>query len=213
MPVVYLLRHGQASADAVDYDALSSTGREQSRILGVELLARQIKVAAVRSGTLNRQRDTAAEAVAAAGIDLAPVQDPRWNEYDHMELLQGHPLSRDGSVQQILDAALHRWTADPDATGAWTAFRDGALAALRETADGLGAGEAGLVFTSAGIIAAICASLIDPEGAGFVALNRMVVNASITKLVHGRGGTRLLTFNDHAHFESGDDRRALLTYR
>ena len=44
-----------------------------------------------------------------------------------------------------------------------------------------------------------------------VALNRVVVNASVTTLVVGGSGTSLLTFNDHAHF-TGDGRR-LLTYR
>jgi hypothetical protein len=41
-------------------------------------------------------------------------------------------------------------------------------------------------------------------------LARLVVNASITKVISGRMGTSLVTFNDHAHLES---ERALITYR
>ncbi len=36
------------------------------------------------------------------------------------------------------------------------------------------------------------------------------VNASITKVITGRTGRHLLTFNDHAHLESD---RSLITYR
>ncbi|MYS46652.1 histidine phosphatase family protein, partial [Streptomyces sp. SID5998] len=46
---------------------------------------------------------------------------------------------------------------------------------------------------------------------GVVALNRVTVNASVTTLVAGGSGTRLLTFNEHAHFAG--DRRHQLTYR
>jgi hypothetical protein len=42
------------------------------------------------------------------------------------------------------------------------------------------------------------------------ALARVVVNTSVTRLITGRTGTHLLTFNDHAHLE-GD--RSLITYR
>ncbi|MFE6461840.1 hypothetical protein ACFVP0_30845 [Streptomyces cinereoruber] len=44
-----------------------------------------------------------------------------------------------------------------------------------------------------------------------VALNRVVVNASVTTLVVGGSGTTLLTFNGHAHFVG--DRRRMVTYR
>ena len=40
MAVIYLVRHGQASWDADDYDVLSETGWEQSRLLGAALAAR-----------------------------------------------------------------------------------------------------------------------------------------------------------------------------
>jgi hypothetical protein len=41
-------------------------------------------------------------------------------------------------------------------------------------------------------------------------LARIIVNGSITKIISGRTGTNLLTFNDYAHLE-GD--RSLVTYR
>lgn len=212
MPAVHLLRHGQASAHAADYDVLSDLGREQARLLGGELRRRGGRATAVRSGTLVRQRDTAALACGEAAVAVAPVEDPRWNEYDHLALTDdasGDPAD----FQRRLDSGLARWVADPGS--GWPAFRDGARAALHDLAGGLGRGETGLAFTSGGVVSAICASLLDPDGGGagaFVALNRIVVNASVTTVVIGRRGAHLLSFNDHAHFRGGDGTR-LVTFR
>ena len=42
-------------------------------------------------------------------------------------------------------------------------------------------------------------------------LNQMFVNCSVTKLVVGKGGVTLSSFNDHAALEDGT--RGLITYR
>ena len=41
-------------------------------------------------------------------------------------------------------------------------------------------------------------------------LSKVVVNSSVTKVVLGRRGTSLVSFNDHGHLEG---REGLLTYR
>ena len=64
---------------------------------------------------------------------------------------------------------------------------------------------------SAGVIGAACSTLLRAPDSGFVAMNRVVVNGSVSKLAHGRGGTQLLSFNDHAHLEHGGPE--LMTYR
>ncbi|GJF30979.1 fructose 2,6-bisphosphatase [Kitasatospora sp. NE20-6] len=208
MPTVHLLRHGQASAHAADYDVLSDLGREQARLLGGELHRRQGRVTAISTGTLVRQRDTAAIAAAAAGLALPAVKDRRWNEYDHLALLDG--VAHGPGFQERLDTALTRWAQDPD--GSWPEFRDGARAALDDLAGRLASGESGLVFTSGGVVAAICASLLGPGPGGFVALNRITVNASVTTVVVGRRGAHLLSFNDHAYLH-GRGRSDLVTFR
>ena len=139
--------------------------------------------------------------------------DRRWDEYDHLGLLQRYPASApsDGSsrsVQVLLDAALRSWVDDPD--GGWSAFAGGASAALESLVRDL-AGSDAVVFTSGGVVAALCAGLLGLGADGVVALNRVTVNGGITKLVVGRGGVSLVAFNDHAHFEG--TARELLTYR
>ena len=45
----------------------------------------------------------------------------------------------------------------------------------------------------------------------FAALNRTLINSSVTKLAIGSTGTNVVSFNDHSHLETVD--RALVTYR
>jgi broad specificity phosphatase PhoE len=214
VPTVYLVRHGQASFGAERYDVLSDVGRRQAAAVGAEVARRAPRDPVVACGTLQRQRDSAALLMGAAGIGGEPSVDPRWNEYDHLDLIRRYAgqdaAGRDSrAVQTMLDRALDGWiTGDP---GDWAAFAGGAMAALGELAAALGRGRDAIVVTSGGVVAAICGALLSAPPAGVVALNRVAVNGAITTLVVGRNGTSLLAFNDHAHFAG--DGRALLTYR
>ena len=205
MPVVLLVRHGQASWQAEDYDVLSELGHEQGRVVGAELLRRKLRAPVVVSGSLNRQRDTAA----AAGLEF--TVDACWDEYDHLKIVEDHgDASFDGSprsLQAMLDRALAEWiaTASPDG---WVAFHSRVHAGLTSLASGLESGQDAVVFTSGGVIAAITAQLLGAGPGAVVTLNRACINGSITKLALGRGGASLLTFNEHAHLEG-----ALVTYR
>lgn len=213
MPVVLLVRHGQASVDRDDYDELSDLGREQSRIVGTELRRRGLRDPLIVSGGLRRQRDTATEALGE------PEIDDRWDEYDHLRLLStysGDGLrvpdggGGPGNLQSLVDAALAAWIEDEEPDG-WLAFRQRAHGGLDHLAGTLRSGQDAVVFTSGGVIAALVARLLHAGDQSVVALNRVCVNGGITKLAVGSSGTSLIAFNDHAHFEA--DNRRLLTYR
>lgn len=112
-------------------------------------------------------------------------------------------------MQDLLDHALTAWMKDPQpGEAAWTAFAEGAHSALTDLPAVLGHGRDAAVFTSAGLFAAVCSALLSPPPEGMAALNRVAVNASVIILAVGGSGTRLLTFNEHAHF-AGDRRRML----
>jgi broad specificity phosphatase PhoE len=196
MPVIYLLRHGQASADGPDYDVLSPLGGRQAGAAGQELIRRGLRDPIVVSGTLNRQRDTAK----ALGLAAEMRIDPRWNEYDHLGLVIRYPTSAE-NIQGHLDHALATWIEDPN--GGWSDFQGGAVAALEEIRD-----RNAIVVTSGGVIAAVCGTLLGLPASGVVALNRVTVNAGLTTLIAGSTGISLLTFNDHAYLD-----RSLRTYR
>lgn len=206
MAVVLLVRHGQASFGADDYDVLSEVGHEQAAVVGRELVRRGLRDPLLVCGTLLRQRDT------ALGLGLGdPAVDGRWDEYDHLELLQRYaaepsPDATSRDVQVALDAALDAWVRDD--AGGWVSFSDGAAAAL---ADVVGEGRDAVVVSSGGIVAAVAARLLGGGADSVVALNRVSVNGGISKVVVGRSGASLVSYNEHAHFE-GPERR-LLTYR
>ena len=218
MGAIYLVRHGQASFGAEDYDALSPRGFAQSTVVGAELLRRNVSFSQVRSGTLARQRDTAATALKVFGTDVPVVEDPRWNEYDHVDIARHHaggaPQEDSRAYQGLLDAALTAWTSAGDGgpcAETWPAFLARCRGALEDLVAALGKGEHAVVFTSGGVIATICGLLLGTPEAGLLKLNRVTVNGGITKLVSGRGGVTLLSFNEHPHFEA--EAASLLTYR
>ena len=70
MPSILLIRHAQASFGSADYDVLSDRGHEQAAALVRGLEQRGIVPAQVVSGTLRRQRDTAAPCAAAHGLEV-----------------------------------------------------------------------------------------------------------------------------------------------
>lgn len=92
MSTLLLVRHGQASLGAADYDVLSPLGVVQAGRVGAHL-ARMIAVpTAIYHGPLVRQRDTATHLVAAARAAGAafpdPVLAPGLDEYPALAILQ-----------------------------------------------------------------------------------------------------------------------------
>ena len=228
MPSILLVRHAQASFGGENYDVLSDHGAVQVEALAADLRRRGVRIDEVVSGDLARQRDTAAPIARAAGCELAI--DARWNEYATADILTHHSDSdvreerggRDDTppvssreFQAILERALHGWIDAADGGPAdepWNAFAGRVEGALRDLAGRLESGRTALVCTSGGPLAAACVQLLALPPAAFVRFNRVTVNTGITKVVTGRGGTTLVSFNEHAHLEQ-DPERSLVTYR
>ncbi|WP_244317546.1 histidine phosphatase family protein [Streptomyces bauhiniae] len=156
MPLICLVRHGQASAGADDYDVLSEPGQVQAAAVGRELARRGLRDPYLVSGTLRRQRDTAQLIAEAAGFGQPLQQDARWNEYDHLDLIARYAPApgQTTSIQDLLDHALLAWMRDPAATDAdgetWAAFTGRATAGLAELSAALGRGRDAVVVTSGG---------------------------------------------------------------
>jgi len=221
MSVVLLVRHGQASWGAADYDLLSATGEEQSRILGAALAARGVVPDVVVRGAMRRHRQTAEGTLSAGGWDAEVVEDDGWDEFDHRQMLELHPagpgegeeLTRE-RFQEWFEQATLRWTGGAYAheyDESFAAFGSRVDAALRRTLERLGSGRTAVVFTSGGPVSWVAASLLSGGADLWTQLNPVTVNASVTKLVVGRRGCTLVSFNDHAHLEAPDG--GLVTYR
>ena len=230
MGVLLLVRHGQASLGAANYDQLSELGHRQARETGARLARADLVIDRVTCGALERQQDTAA-AVMAMMPDTAPGSGPdvddRLDEYDHVGVLAGlfgadtpavsaggaMPAGSNRMFQPALDEAIARWataesaTADTGYRESHGAFIDRVLAVM---GDLTGAPGCTLAVTSGGVIAVACAQVLGLPTDRWPMLARIIVNGSVTKIISGRTGTNLLTFNDYAHLE-GD--RSLVTYR
>ena len=88
MGTLYLVRHGQASFGAADYDNLSELGHRQSVRLGEYWRERGMHFDAVITGTLKRHRQTwegIAEGLGLQRDDVLPW--PGLNEYDSEALI------------------------------------------------------------------------------------------------------------------------------
>jgi broad specificity phosphatase PhoE len=210
MPVVYLVRHGQASYGAEDYDVLSPIGHEQSAVVGRELQRRGITSPQVVCGDLVRQRNTALGIIDSARFESTMTIDPRWNEFDHPDM----PLPTTGAgdssdFQRRLDTALESWVREDNLDG-WRGFQDRSFDALMDFAGTLTAGATGLAVTSGGVVSAIVSRIWGLDAQGTVRINRVVANTSLTSIVFGRQGMNLLSVNDHSHLQTN---RNLLTYR
>ncbi len=225
MPTVLLVRHGQASFGAADYDVLSEAGRRQAEIVAASLDERGYRPARLVSGTLRRQREPAAAFTARGAPELEV--EPRWDEFDPDDVLTHHSdtdlrLQAEGAgatltnrgFQAALEPALAEWVAHAERSPTaqtWPEFSGAGSAALADLAARLTRGETAVVVTSGGAIAAVVGTLLGAPAAVFAALNRVLVNASVTKLAIGSTGTNVVSFNDHSHLEAVD--RGLVTYR
>ncbi len=223
MGVLLLVRHGQASFGAEDYDVLSETGWAQGRLLGRYLSETGVRPTALVRGAMRRHAETMEAMVVGGGWEGPEVvEDADLDELDHLEVLARDPEAPDTELdrrafQLAFERATRRWSSgvhDHEYGESFADFLTRTSAGLGRAAALAGSGETVAVVTSGGVIGAIAARLVDPA-AGPASLariwerfNTVVVNTGVTRLVVGATGQRLLTFNEHPHL-AGDH----LTYR
>jgi broad specificity phosphatase PhoE len=219
MGMVLLVRHGQASFGAEDYDVLSEVGVAQSRLLGEWLAAHGVEPGAVLHGAMRRQRDTATAMTEAAGWSLTPGLDEGWNEFDHIGVISRSPelvaeLTDRRAFQRAFVEATARWSGgehDDEYDETWAAFVDRGRSALDRASGREGVT---VVVSSGGPIALSCAVLVDPEASAaelprlWNSFNTVSANTGVSRVLIGSTGRRLLTFNEHSHLT-----RDLVTYR
>jgi broad specificity phosphatase PhoE len=221
MSQILLVRHGQASWGSDDYDVLSPLGEKQSHVLGEALAARGIRPDLVVRGAMKRHRQTAERAAAGGGWTAEVVEDAAWNEFDHVQMLSMHPvaygegeeLSR-AEFQRWFEEATLRWTGgdyDEDYDESFTAFGERVDAALRRTAERLEPNQTAVVLTSGGPISWVATSLLGGSADLWTQLNPVTVNSSVSKVVVGRRGMTMVSFNEHSHLEAAGD--GFITYR
>ncbi|KRE95236.1 hypothetical protein ASG76_06095 [Nocardioides sp. Soil774] len=222
MSRILLVRHGQASFGAADYDNLSPTGHEQSRVLGAALAVRGLAPDVVVAGEMRRHAQTASGVLEGGGWSCEVSLDAGWNEFDHLQVLAVHdqPTTEEGesekaAFQRWFEEATLRWTSgdhDEAYDESFGAFTARVRSAFDRLVASLPARGTAVVLTSGGPIAWAVASLLaDGEDARtdlWLRLNPVSINTGTSTVVCGARGTTLVSFNAHDHLSPD-----LLTYR
>lgn len=227
MAIIYLIRHGQASFLKSNYDQLSETGVDQSGELGSALQQRKAMPSFLESGTMVRHQDTAKHCMQSYGKEFDLIKNDGWNEYNHREIiakhnpkfedfdeLKKHILSQEdpmAALQEILSQSIKEWMSDEhEYSTSWMNFQENVWSQLTRLAANLSKGEKAWVFTSGGPISVIVMKLLQLEEVQFPMLQDKLVNTSVTKILIGKSGLSLSTYNDYSHLEHNHQ---WITYR
>ena len=236
MGSIYLIRHGQASFGADDYDRLSPLGVRQAEIAGQHLAHLGLHLDRCLAGDLSRQQDTARHALAqlgAAGLPAPTVEtDAAFNEFDAFAILDAllpgllpdepealtamnNAAQNPAEFQRIFELIIERWisgTYDAPGLETWPGFVERVQGGLNRLLD-LAKGQQNIaVFTSAGTITALIHLLTQIPATDAFKLAWQIVNTSLSQLkFHGREVT-LASFNSHVHLQLLKT-PSLITYR
>lgn len=210
MASISLLRHGQASFGADNYDQLSPTGHRQALWLGQHLKDLNRDFDRIVTGTMVRHRETAEGVLSGLGASVDVESHAGLNEYDFQGLLNPYKAQypdhwlatgnagRDyyHNMKQALQCWMHG-IIDNDGQDTWPSFCERVLAGF-EFAYNSGAKRT-LVVSSGGVIGVILAEVLglDHHATGTIILQ--IKNTSLNTLLYHRNSFALDNFNDISH--------------
>ena len=221
MRTLYLVRHGQASFGAADYDQLSELGQRQSVRLGEYLRWRHgdaLRVDAVLTGTLRRQRQTWDGIAAGAGLDTPRTEWPGLNEYDSHAVIHAihpDPLPKPDTPElyrqhfRLLRDGLTAWMdgrTQPVGMPSYADFRAGVVGALdhvRSLAEGEGQV---MLVSSGGPIATAVGHVLGTTPETTIEMNLRIRNSSVTEFQFNPKRHTLLTYNTLPHLDAPEYR-------
>jgi broad specificity phosphatase PhoE len=222
MGVLYLVRHGQASFGAADYDQLSDTGRSQCAQLGAWFAAHGITFETVLTGTLRRHAQSLEAIEAGLQRRHDVLQWPGLNEYDPQALLlAAHGRLPDApdspeAVKQhfrLLREGLLDWMhgrTQPQGMAAYAQFHAGVVGALEHVRERHAEGNA-LIVSSGGPIAMAVGHVLGLQPEAVVELNLQLRNSALCELRVSPKRLTLVSFNTLPHL-GGPEHRAWLTH-
>ena len=235
MSMLYLVRHGQASAGTHDYDRLSPIGQRQSELLGQWWQSREFVPDAAHHGSLLRQRDTAK--LALSGHDSVQCQEHSGlNEYDHRVIdtcygggyQSDNPESmtfddylgimarwRDGSAGRPADSNSrprqspsdeeYQSITDDPVIEPWSQFRVRGWQTVQDLHEPGDTQRHEVYFTSGGVIATLLSTVLGLDFAHTIDAIWRIRNTSITTLHFDGENARLVDFNTIPHLQNQSD--------
>ena len=212
MADLIVVRHGQASFGADDYDALSDMGHQQAKVTGDYLRAQGWIPDRLISGTLKRQRDT----LSGFGFDGTVETHAGFNEYDFHDLLNAkfggqapNDVMQDRKTHfRTLRETVLDWQNDriDGVAETWASFTDRVQSACNfATKQGH---KRVLVASSGGVIGQLVAATLLAPDVMMMDLNLQVKNGSIHRFVFSKGRIMLTEFNATPQFDSHPELRS-----
>ena len=218
MGILYLVRHGQASFGADNYDQLSPLGMQQCQQLGRYFSAKGRKFDALITGTLVRQTQSLGHIVDGMGgagsavAQLPVLQLAGLNEYDsHAVIAAVHPqpLPKPDTPElyrhhfRLLRQGLSAWMAgqtQPQGMPSYAGFAAGVAAALdhvRSQCDG-----DVMLVSSGGPISTAVGQVLGTAPQASIELNMRIRNSAVTEFVFNPKRHALLSFNSLTHLDA-----------
>jgi broad specificity phosphatase PhoE len=221
MGTLYLVRHGQASFGAADYDQLSDLGQIQSQRLGAHWRKQGLQFEAVLTGTLRRHTQTWAGIALGAGWRHAPLAWPGLNEYNSEALIAAihpEPLTQSDTPElrrhhfRLLRQGLAAWmqgSTQPLGMPTYADFLTGIVSAL----DHVRTQHTGavLMVSSGGPISAAISQVLGTPDSSTIELNMRIRNSAVTEFAFTPKRHMLQTFNTLPHLDALQD-AALISY-
>ena len=221
MGTLYLVRHGQASFGADDYDVLSELGMRQAVRLGEYFKTKGITFDAALTGTLRRQISTFKGICDGMQVELEAQRWPGLNEYDSeavIATIHPHKLEKPSSPEmyrshfRLLRDGLKQWmdgVVSPKGMPEYSDFVAGVTAAL----DHVRAMHTGnvLLVSSGGPISTAVGHVLGTSPETTIELNLRIRNASVTEFAFTPKRHMLVTYNTLPHLDA-PEHAAWVTY-
>ena len=212
MGTLYLVRHGQASFGADDYDVLSELGYRQAVRLGEYFKYKGRVFDAAFTGTLRRQKKTFEGICEGMGTALTAEAFPGLNEYDSEAVIGAvhpHKLEKPTTPEmyrshfRLLKDGLAQWMAgvvSPHGMPNYPDFVAGVtdvLDHIRKTYEGNV-----LLVSSGGPISTAVGHVLGTPAETTIELNLRIRNASVTEFAFTPKRHMLVTYNTLPHLDA-----------
>ncbi len=226
MGILVLIRHGQASFLADDYDQLSELGMEQSRRLGLHWKSTGTDYDRIYAGPARRHAQTCELVAEAAGSSRTGVERlDEFDEYNAFGLLkavapdlvsedpiaralhddyagQHEPRLKARAFERLFQHVTRRWAAgeiEAEGIEPWGEFCSLVARGIDKVVRASDAGSRVAVFTSGGPIAAAARLALDLSPVKTLELSWSSYNSSYSEFLFSADRFSLLSFNQYPH--------------
>ena len=214
MGTLYLIRHGQASFGAADYDQLSELGARQCHALGQYFAERGIAFEAVLRGTLRRHAQSLAALTEGFGTLPAALEWPGLNEYDSEAIIRtvhSGPLAAPDSPEvyrahfRLLRQGLAAWMAGSVAPVGMPSYAN-FVAGVNGALDHVRSQHTGnvLLVSSGGPISTAVGQVLGTSAETTIELNLRIRNSALTEFAFTPKRHMLLSYNHLPHLDRPD---------